>query len=83
MLLLIDTDRLTSQVRFEPVTAGGEAYPHVYGPVHLDAIFEATPYRPGPDGRFSAHEEASGFAAHGATTLAATATPAEAASFRI
>jgi uncharacterized protein (DUF952 family) len=72
VLLLIDTDRLTSPLRFEPVTAGGEAFPHVYGPVHLDAIFEATPYRPGSDGRFSPHEEASGFAAHGAATLSTT-----------
>jgi uncharacterized protein (DUF952 family) len=70
--LLIDTERLSSQLRFEPPTADGEAFPHIYGPVHLDAIFEATPYRSGPDGRFSPHEEASGFAAHGAATLAAT-----------
>ena len=60
MLLLIDTDRLTSPLRFEPVTAGGEAFPHVYGPVHLDAIFEATPYRPGSDRRFSPHERPAG-----------------------
>ena len=38
-------------------------------PVNLDAILEAAPYRPGPDGRFYPHEEASGFAAHGAATL--------------
>jgi uncharacterized protein (DUF952 family) len=70
VLLLIDTEGLSSQLRFEPVTAGGEVFPHVYGPVHLDAIFEATPYRPGPDGRFTPYEEASGFATHGSATLA-------------
>jgi len=69
VLLLIDTDKLSSEVRFEQLEAGGEAFPHVYGPVELDAIFEATPYGPGPDGRFHPHEEASGFAAHGAATL--------------
>jgi hypothetical protein len=37
--------------------------------VNLDAVFEATPYRPGADGRFHSHEEASGFAVHGAATL--------------
>ena len=36
-------------------------------------IFEATPYRPGPDGGFHPHEEATGFAAHGAATLKDTA----------
>jgi uncharacterized protein (DUF952 family) len=72
VLLLIDADRLSSEVRFERTGARGEAFPHVYGPVGLDAVFEATPYRPGADGRFLPHEEASGFAAHGAATLADT-----------
>jgi uncharacterized protein (DUF952 family) len=69
VLLLIDTDRLTSEVRLERADPGAETFPHVYGPVDLDAIFEATPYRPGSDGRFRPYEEASGFAAHGAATL--------------
>jgi uncharacterized protein (DUF952 family) len=69
VLLLIDAGRLSPEVRFERAGAGGEAYPHVYGPVNVDAVFEATPYRPGADGRFHPHEEASGFATHGVTTL--------------
>jgi uncharacterized protein (DUF952 family) len=69
VLLLIDTDTLSSEVRFEPSDPGGAPFPHVYGPVNLDAIFEAAPYQPGPDGRFRQHEEASGFAAHGPATL--------------
>ena len=70
VLLLIDPSKLASEVRFEPAEADGEAFPRVYGPVDYDAVFEAAPYRPGPDGQFHPHEEASGFAAHGATTLA-------------
>jgi uncharacterized protein (DUF952 family) len=70
VLLLIDTDKLTSPIRFERPDADGDAFPHVYGPLNLEAVFEVTPYRPGPDGRFPPHEEASGFAAHGAATLA-------------
>jgi uncharacterized protein (DUF952 family) len=70
VLLLVDTDKLSSEVRFELPDADGEAFPQVYGPVDLDAVFEATPYPPGPDGRFHGHEEASGFAVHGAATLA-------------
>jgi uncharacterized protein (DUF952 family) len=50
--LLIDTDRLESEVRVEQADAHGQPIPCVYGPVNLDAVFEATPYRPGPDGRF-------------------------------
>jgi uncharacterized protein (DUF952 family) len=69
VLLLIDTDRLAPEVRFEGADAHGQPVPRVYGPVNLDAVFEATPYRPGADGRFHPHEEASGFAVHGAATL--------------
>jgi uncharacterized protein (DUF952 family) len=69
VLLLIDTDRLDSEVRFEGADAHGQPVPCVDGPVNLDAVFEATPYRPGADGRFHPHEEASGLAVHGAATL--------------
>jgi uncharacterized protein (DUF952 family) len=71
VLLLVDAERLTAEVRFEQAAPGGEAFPHVYGPLDLDAVFEATPYRPAADGHFHPHEEAGGFAAHGAATLAA------------
>lgn len=73
VLLLIDTDKLASEVRFERSAVEGEAFPQVYGPVGYDAVFEAASYRPGPDGWFHPHEEAGGFAAHGATTLAEAA----------
>jgi uncharacterized protein (DUF952 family) len=68
VLLLIDDQRLAAEVRDERA-GGGEAFPHVYGPVALDAVVEAAPYRPAADGRFHPHEEASGFATHGSATL--------------
>jgi uncharacterized protein (DUF952 family) len=67
--LLIDTDRLQSEVRLEQADADGRPVLGVDGPVNLDAVFEAAPYRPGADGRFHPHEEASGFATHGVATL--------------
>jgi uncharacterized protein (DUF952 family) len=72
VLLLIDSDKLTCEVRFVAPESGGEALPHLHGPLDVEAVFEATPYRPGPDGRFHPHEEASGFAAHGTATLQET-----------
>lgn len=69
VLLLVDTDRLQSEVRLELAEASGRPVPRVDGPVNLDAVFEAAPYRPGADGRFHPHEEASGFATHGVATL--------------
>ena len=28
-------------------------YPHIYGPLNLDAVVETRPFEPGPDGQFS------------------------------
>ncbi len=58
VLLVIDTDRLTSPV-VEEVPAGGidETYPHIYGPINADAVVQTMPIeRPGqPQGEsFSA-----------------------------
>src|SRR5687768_16844110 len=46
LLLLIDPSRLTSELRWEPPTGGspppgvpeGDMFPHVYGPINLDAV---------------------------------------------
>jgi uncharacterized protein (DUF952 family) len=43
VLLVIDSDRLTVEVRYEPAVPGGEAYPHIYGPLPLEAVTEAIP----------------------------------------
>ena len=36
VLLTIDTDRLISPWRFDPV--GEQEFPHIYGPLNLDAV---------------------------------------------
>ncbi len=46
VLLVIDPERLDAPLLVE----GG--YPHIYGPVKLDAVVAALPFPPGPDGRF-------------------------------
>lgn len=43
LLLEIDTDRLTSPWRVEEVPGSGESFPHVYGPVDLDAVTGVRP----------------------------------------
>ena len=51
VLLCIDPDALTSELRWEP---SGDAFagdfPHVYGPIDLDAVAEALPWARGPEG---------------------------------
>jgi uncharacterized protein (DUF952 family) len=41
VLLVIDPTLLTAPVRHEP--ADGDIYPHIYGPVPLDAVVEVHP----------------------------------------
>jgi uncharacterized protein (DUF952 family) len=51
LLLCIDADRLTSPVRDEDAGTG-ERFPHVYGPIHAEAVVEVRELRRGPDGRW-------------------------------
>lgn len=39
LLLHIDTDRLTSELRYE-VSTNHELFPHIYGPINRDAVVE-------------------------------------------
>jgi uncharacterized protein (DUF952 family) len=41
LLLVIDTDRLAAPVRHEP--ADGDVFPHIYGPLPLDAVIDVRP----------------------------------------
>lgn len=40
VLLTIETDRLTSPWQFDPVPGAEQTFPHVYGPINLDAVVE-------------------------------------------
>ena len=43
VLLVIDPARLTAEVREEPVPGLDETFPHVYGPLDLEAVVEVRP----------------------------------------
>jgi uncharacterized protein (DUF952 family) len=49
-LLVIDTERLVSALCEEP--AGEQLFPHIYGPLNLDAVVDVRPYERGADGRW-------------------------------
>jgi uncharacterized protein (DUF952 family) len=56
VLLRIDPERLTAPVRWEPgVPTDPEAmlFPHLYGPLPVQAVSSVTPYVPESDGSFS------------------------------
>ena len=55
VVLVLDTDRLTSPLVVEPPVGadadpGAEEFPHVYGPLDLAAVVAVLPAPPGPTG---------------------------------
>ena len=52
VLLTIDEQRLVGEVRREDLVGGGELYPHVYGPIELEAVVEVREMTPTVDGGF-------------------------------
>jgi uncharacterized protein (DUF952 family) len=52
LLLQIDATRLSSEGRYENLEGGSELFPHIYGPINLDAVMCAMPFPPRTDGSF-------------------------------
>ncbi len=53
LLLEIDAAKLKSPVRWENLVGGTDLFPHIYGPLNLDAVLRTIPFEPGPDGIFN------------------------------
>ena len=53
VLLVIDPGLLGSEVRYEDVPGADLPFPHVYGPLNVDAVIAVRPFAPGPDGTFA------------------------------
>jgi uncharacterized protein (DUF952 family) len=51
VLLTIDEERVKSKVVYE-AAPDGERFPHIYGPLNLDAVTGSRKILPGPDGSF-------------------------------
>ncbi len=52
VLLVIDPDRLDAELRYEDVPGAELPFPHIYGPLNVDAVLAVAPLAPGPDGTF-------------------------------
>ncbi|MGC4942006.1 DUF952 domain-containing protein [Kribbella sp. DT2] len=52
LLLVIDTERLVSALCDEDLDGSGTTFPHIYGPLNLDAVVGVLAYERGPDGRW-------------------------------
>ena len=54
VLLEIDETRLRSEVRYEPGTdKPDDLFPHIYGPLNVDAVIHVHDFEPDPSGHFS------------------------------
>jgi uncharacterized protein (DUF952 family) len=51
-LLVIDTERLVSALCDEDLDGIGISFPHIYGPLNLDAVVDVRPYLRAADGRW-------------------------------
>lgn len=51
VLLEIDQDRVGPEVLYEGAE-NGELFPHIYGPINLDAVVRLLPFQPRDDGGF-------------------------------
>jgi len=61
VLLVIDPARLRPKLRWEPpahpnpqpnLPPSNELFPHIYGPLNLDAVVRVLEFEPNPDGKF-------------------------------
>ena len=53
LLLAIAPARVDAEIRFENLEGGAELFPHIYGPLNLEAVIAALPFEPEADGRFT------------------------------
>jgi len=51
LLLVIDSARVASPIRFEAPADGAEEYPHIYGPLPADAVTAVVPVDRDQQGR--------------------------------
>ncbi|MGE5377448.1 MAG: DUF952 domain-containing protein [Bacteroidota bacterium] len=61
LLLVIEPDRLTSDLKWEPPAEGapppgvpeGDLFPHIYGPINLEAVVRVFDLQSQPDGKYN------------------------------
>jgi len=53
VILGIDEDKVVPEIRFENLDGGDNLFPHIYGPLNLDAVAQVVDFDPLPDGSFA------------------------------
>jgi len=52
VLLVIDEDTVVPEVRYDPVPDRDQPFPHIYGPLNVDAVVAVYPFDPADPDRF-------------------------------
>jgi uncharacterized protein (DUF952 family) len=52
VLLVIDRDKVEAPIRDENLEGGTALFPHIYGPLNLDAVVDVLDFPPRTDGSF-------------------------------
>jgi uncharacterized protein (DUF952 family) len=52
VVLLIDPERLTAPLRYDPVPGAQEPFPHIYGPLNVEAVTGTAELRRDGQGRY-------------------------------
>ncbi|MUL39547.1 DUF952 domain-containing protein [Gloeocapsopsis dulcis] len=56
VLLCIDSDKVQAEIRYEGIQQD-ELFPHIYGSLNLDAVFQVLNFQPNQDGTFAFPQE--------------------------
>lgn len=57
VILEIDENKLSHDVKYEDLWNEGQLYPHIYGPLNIDAVVKTVPFPPEADGTFKLPKE--------------------------
>ncbi|MCL0059713.1 DUF952 domain-containing protein [Dehalococcoidia bacterium] len=52
VLLCIDSKKLGAEIRMENLEGGDKLFPHVYGPLNVEAVVKVVDFKPQTDGTF-------------------------------
>jgi uncharacterized protein (DUF952 family) len=53
ILLGIEPALVHAEIKYESPDGGTVEFPHVYGPINIDAVVEVSEFEPGPNGEFA------------------------------
>ena len=53
VLLSIDTNRVTAEIRYENLEGGEQMFPHIYGELNIEEVVQVAEFEPGPEGYFT------------------------------